>query len=143
MSLPEKLPSMGEEWSNWFGTNKELLQCEFLRTRAEKASGKNFSTIKLEVTIVKGTSIFLLQATGKDEAACKEFLNALINEYLEFKKESKRHAYQKAIEAVTNAIKAAEKDNKEIVKALTDYRNQLQIAAALDVHPLMERLPDK
>ena len=143
ISLPEKLPLVQGEWSNFFGTNQEILKSEFLRARMEKTSGKNAPGIKLEVTVVKGTSIFLLQATGKDEKACKEFLDTLINEFLEWKKETKRHAYQKSIEATAAAIKDAEKNNKDIVKALTDYRNQLQIAAALDVHPMFERMPDK
>src|SRR5215467_10059951 len=61
-----------EEWQNFFGTQVELMQSEKIRRRTVDRLDRlrqnlNSSLIRLEVSQVRKTTIFNLQAIGKNE----------------------------------------------------------------------------
>lgn len=84
-----------EDPLNYFGTQIELLKSARLQSGAYEKAGIKFKPsddgdlIKIEVARPLGTSILQLQATGRDPSATRGFLQALIGEYLSFKKETR------------------------------------------------------
>src|SRR5215470_9038292 len=70
-----KIPEGGlyaEEWQNFFGTQAELMQSEKIRKRTldrlvRLKQNRNESPVRLEVNQIRKTTIFVLQAFGKDD----------------------------------------------------------------------------
>ncbi len=83
-----------EDPLNYFGTQIELLksprlQSEAMRKAGVQLSGDERNFVKLQVARPMSTSILQLMATGADPVQTQGFLQALIEEYLSFKKESR------------------------------------------------------
>lgn len=83
-----------EDPLNYFGTQIELLKSSRLQGAAARKAGVPPSTdekdrIRLQVARPLGTAILQLQATGANPGLTKGFLDALIEEYLAFKKETR------------------------------------------------------
>src|SRR5215813_9372445 len=90
-----KIPEGGlfaEEWQNFFGTQIEIMKSDKIRQRVLKRlqalnQNRYESPIQLQISQLRKTTIFVLQATGKDQSYTEAYLNALLDEYLSYKKE--------------------------------------------------------
>ena len=83
-----------EDPLNYFGTQIELLKSSRLQGAAFSKIGITAATqekdiVRLQVARPLGTATLQLQATGPDAAKTQGFLQALIEEYLSFKKETR------------------------------------------------------
>ncbi|NBV21219.1 MAG: hypothetical protein EBS05_04760 [Proteobacteria bacterium] len=115
-----KLPDSGlfsEESMNFFGTQIELMQSEKIKERAHAAvkaaqPDLNRATVQLQVTQIRRTSIFQLKATSLDGAYAQAFLNALVDEYLAYKKEMRVVASDDTLASLTTKLLQQEKELK-------------------------------
>ncbi len=81
-----------EEMANFMGTQVELLKSTTVREHALAALLKehpqwDLSYIGLEVSPTPSSAIFNLRAVGSDGSVVRAFLNAVMDEYLKFKKD--------------------------------------------------------
>ncbi|MDX1953417.1 MAG: P-loop NTPase, partial [Verrucomicrobiota bacterium] len=82
-----------EDSLNYYGTQIELLKSSRLQSAAFTKAGvpataQEKDLVKLQVVRPMGTSILQLQASGRDPVVVRAFLEALIEEYISFKKGS-------------------------------------------------------
>jgi Mrp family chromosome partitioning ATPase len=83
-----------EDSLNYYGTQIELLKSPRLQSAAYDAVGLGAAAfekklVKLDVVRPLGTSILQLQATGADPVVAQHFLQALIDGYRSFKKDTR------------------------------------------------------
>ena len=81
-----------EEYSNFFGTQIDLMKSELVETRARqrvKALFPQYPSCHVNVVIAQSqnASVFNLTALGVEGKYAQEYLNALMHEYLTFKRE--------------------------------------------------------
>ena len=146
IKLPEGSPTYSEELMNFFGNNAELLGSPNLKARVFKNHAQDLpqgsaESIRIQVTRIPQTSILLVKATGPDESVCVKYLAVLVHEFLAFKTEEKRKHYDAAIQRVKVALEGAKNDATQ-TKALTNYLDQLGVAARLDTLPVFELWPE-
>jgi hypothetical protein len=130
ISLPKDLPVYQEDSANFYGTNTLLFQSRMLRKRVEMEIGHALpSTLKFTASRIPNTSIITVTATGADDSAAVPFLNALVNQFLQFKTEQKKQFYREAITRVESAMQSAP---PEAAEQLQKYKAQLVVASLLD-----------
>ena len=81
-----------EELNNFFGTQEELMLSDSVRNRASlrlQAADPQFDAapVRLKVTVSPKTSIFNLSAIGASPKTTQDFLQAIMQEYVNFKRE--------------------------------------------------------
>ena len=145
ISLPAGTPTYTEELMNFFGNNISVLTGSYLKARVEKNHGQEIpaavlKSLRVEVNLLPKTSILEIKCSGADETVCQRYLMALTHEFLAYKVEGKKRHYDEAIQRVELAIKNA-KDDLELAKSLTNYRDQLVVASRLDTVSDFELLP--
>ncbi len=102
-----------EESLTYFGTQTELLKSPRLQAKAyEKAGiviepGKK-APIEFEVVQPLKTSILKLQATGPDPVKTQAYLQALVEEYRSFKKETRDATTAEIVESLTEQLSKRE-----------------------------------
>ena len=125
-----KIPEGGlyaEEWQNFFGTQVELMQSDKIRRRTldrleRLKQSHNASPVRLEVSQLRKTTIFFLQATGKDEAYTTAYLNALMDEYLSYRKEVRALSSDDTLASLTSQFLEQEKELKRQQEALLAFQ---------------------
>jgi capsular exopolysaccharide synthesis family protein len=118
-----------EELNNFYGTQIELMQSATIRSRAASAvQAKNpelrSSPVNLSVGQQKGTSFFVLTATGDEPKYTKAFLNACMSEYVQFKREMRTETADTAVIAVTEQLLALDKDLQQGEQDLLEFQKQ-------------------
>jgi capsular exopolysaccharide synthesis family protein len=106
-----------EEALTYFGTQIELLKSAHLQNAAYQRIGyvpkpNQPPPVKLEIIQPLKTSILELEATGSDPAITQNFLQALIDEYLNYKKEARDTISQEIMQSLTDQISKKEDDLK-------------------------------
>jgi uncharacterized protein involved in exopolysaccharide biosynthesis len=91
IELPEG-QAYAEELAYFFNTQMELMQSSEIRSRAAArvdASHPEWPAQPVHISVVhpSGTSVFLLSAAGTEPRYTQAFLEALMDEYIEFKRE--------------------------------------------------------
>lgn len=141
VNLPGTLPLYSEDNVNFYGTHLHVLESEMLLLRAETPlKHPRPPDLKIKAERIPNTSIILVTALSSDDAAARTFLTALIDEFLNYKREQKKRAFAEAIARVDAAIKAA---SREAAPELQKLKSQLAVAALLDTEPDFEKIPDK
>ena len=108
------LPNIFSEDSlNYFGTQIELLKSARLQNAAydRVAQGTTAGAtmpLKLQVVRPMGTSLLQLQATGPDPALTQRFLQAVIDEYKLYKKESRNNTSEEFMSSINEQLKQQE-----------------------------------
>lgn len=131
-----KLPEGGlfsEEAMNFFGTQIELMQSEKIKERAHAAvkaaqPDLNRAAVQLQVTQIRRTSIFQLKATSLDGAYAQAFLNALVDEYLAYKKEMRVVASDDTLASLTAKLLQQEKELKGEQEKLHQFKKANNVA---------------
>jgi capsular exopolysaccharide synthesis family protein len=131
-----KLPEGGlfsEEALNFFGTQIELMQSEKIKERAHAAVKAaqpeiNRATVQLQVTQIRRTSIFQLKATSLDGAYAQAFLNALVDEYLAYKKEMRAVASDDTLATLTAKLLQQDKELKSDQEKLHQFKKANNVA---------------
>lgn len=122
-----------EESLTYFGTQIELLKSARLQGTAFEKIGyvpKPGATppVKLEVTQPMKTSILLLQAAGADPGLTQQFLQALIDEYLAYKKETRRTTSEDVVSSLTEQLAQKEKELKSEQDKFADFQRTNNVA---------------
>lgn len=122
-----------EESQTYFGTQIELLKSARMQSAALAKVGYNPkpgepAPVKLEVTQPLKTSILLLQATGTDPNLTRKFLQALIDEYLAYKKETRRSTSEDVVASLTEQLGQKERELKSQQDALADFQRTNNVA---------------
>ena len=118
-----------EEGNNFFGTQIELMQSEAVRLagqarvqalRPELPQGP----VALSVAQQPHTSIFVFNGTGDNGEYTRALLDAIMQEYINAKKEMRSAKSDTTLSAITNELKVLEKEIKAGDEALVNFLKQ-------------------
>lgn len=114
IALPEGAV-YSEELANFYGTQIELMQSAEVRKRAAarvEASRPDLRAwpVSLSVGQQRGTSFFVLTAVGDEPDYTQAFLDACMDEYIQFKRELRSETSDTALTAITDELLKLDKD---------------------------------
>ena len=122
-----------EESQTYYGTQIELLKSARLQGAAferigfvPKPGGKN--PVKLEVVQPMRTSILVLQATGPDPNLPQRFLQALIGEYLAYRKETRISSSEDVVLSLNDQLAKKEKELQTEQDKLVEFQRTNNVA---------------
>ena len=103
------------ESQTYYGTQIELLKSARLQDQAYTDIGYTpkpgeKAPVKVEVVQPMNTSILVLQATGSDPTLTQRFLQALVDDYLAFKKEMRNSSSEEVVLSLTDQLAGKERD---------------------------------
>jgi hypothetical protein len=126
----------GEEWVNFFGTQRTLMESPMIVDTAKaklgdfvKRNTRNgvHPDVTLQVEILKGTSIFSLKSKSTDREYAIKFLDEVINEYIAYKKRvwnetvgGAQDSNAKTLKELKESYEAAERMLAEFQKTNSD-----------------------
>jgi capsular exopolysaccharide synthesis family protein len=114
---PQLASSMFGQVKDDYATEIELLKGGHLHAAAMEDLGADANKLKkpinVEVVRPMGTSILQLRATGPDAGLTQRFLQSLIDEYLEFKRQSRLSTSEDLIKSLTQELSNHETDLKK------------------------------
>jgi capsular exopolysaccharide synthesis family protein len=114
---PQMASSMFGEVKDDYATEIELLKGGHLYSAAMEDLGTEANRLKkpinVEVVRPMGTSILQLRATGADAVLTQRFLQNLIDEYLEFKRQSRLSTSEDMIKSLTDGLSSRETNLKK------------------------------
>lgn len=98
-----------EELSNFFGTQIRLMESNIVRARAQDRvlslhPNLKPSPVNISVTQSPQASVFLLSARGENGDYTKEYLNAIMHEYLNFKSNIRVSSTESAFVSITEKV---------------------------------------
>src|ERR1051325_1585246 len=119
---------------NFVGTTIALFKGNLISTRASEMLRTNEphlprSPVVLDVSLVPKTSIFLLQARGTYSKYTQAYLNACMEEFLEYRKEIRGKTSDETIQAVTVELRKAREKIAEGQRELAEFQKQLNVAS--------------
>ena len=131
-----KIPDGGlyaEEWQNFFGTQIELMKSEKINRRAldrlqRLKQNRSESLVHLEIDQMRKTTIFELQATGKDPTYTVNYLNALMDEYLAYRKEVRSLSSDDTLASLTTQFLEQEKELKRHQEGMMEFQKTNSVA---------------
>ncbi len=138
VKLPDNL-SFSEDYLNYFGTQIELLQSEKIHNRAlermkvEHPDIKE-APIKVQANQLRRTSIILLRASGPDPAFTRSFLDAVVDEYLSFKREMRTVASDDTLASLTAKLLEQEKTLKTEQEKMYAFKRENNVALLQEVN---------
>ena len=132
MRLPEGA-LFTEDPQNYLGTQTELLRSGRMRqlTLARlQAAGTNAVPqgkdgkplgVKLKVTQAPKSSVFVVEASSSNPAYTQAYLDSLMNEYLEYKKNIRKVVSGDTLASISEQVQRLERDLKADQDALTTF----------------------
>ncbi len=98
-----------EEVQSYYGTQMELMQSRSIRRRASAAVRKQLPEapeipVNFMVTLSPRAAIFTLTASGSDRAYVKLFLNAVMDEYLQYKREMRAQTTDLTLSSISEEM---------------------------------------
>jgi capsular exopolysaccharide synthesis family protein len=118
-----------EEMANFIGTQAALMQSGTVLSRAQArvaaqkpdaATQKN--QVSMNVTVIPKTTIFVLRATGEDPQYVQQFLQAAMEEYINFKKEMRAQTSDTTLAGLTEEILRLEREARKADEELSAYQ---------------------
>lgn len=106
-----------EEWQNFFGTQTELMQSEKIRRRVlQVMKGRPGDMgpvpIRVEVSQPRKTTIFNLTAEAPDAAYLEAYLNAVMDEYLKYRREVRASSSDDTVASLGEQLEKVEREIK-------------------------------
>ena len=122
-----------EELQFFFGTQIELFQSEKIQQRAFTRlqtlnPGATSAPVRIKITHAPKSAVFLLQAMGADPAHTQTFLNALIDEYLNYKKEVRATSSDDTLASISEQVYQQEKELKTEQEKLSTFQRDNNLA---------------
>ena len=122
-----------EESLTYYGTQIELLKSARLQGAAFERVGFVFkpgqkSPVKLDVAQPMKTSILVLQATGSDPNLTQRFLQALIGEYLAYRKETRISSSEDVVLSLNDQLAKKEKELQIEQDKLVEFQRTNNVA---------------
>lgn len=108
-----------EEVSNFFGTQIKLMESNIVRTRAQDRAlslnpGLKPMPVNINAAQSPQASIFLLTAQGENAEYTTAYLNAIMQEYLNFKSSMRTNSAQNTFLSITEKIMEIKEEIEEI-----------------------------
>jgi len=116
-----------EELSNFLGTQAALMQSSVvvhrahLRVQAQKPE-LGMRPVSLKVNVLPKTTIFVLQATGRDEGYTQAFLQACMEEYIALKREMRAATSDTTVAGLTEEAMRLEKELRKAEEELVEFQ---------------------
>jgi capsular exopolysaccharide synthesis family protein len=122
-----------EELQFFFGTQVELMQSEKMQQRAlarvqTLTPEIKPSPVRVRVAQAPKSAMFLLSAVGTDPAYTQAHLNALIDEYLNYKKEIRATSSDDTLASISEQVYQQEKELKAEQEKLTNFQRDNSLA---------------
>ncbi len=132
LQIPES-SLYSEEFQFFFGTQIELLQSDKIRQRAlarVHSLHPDLPSTPVGVNISQSpkSAVFLLQATGTDPVYAQAYLNALIDEYLGYKKEVRANSSDDTLTSLSEQVRQQEKELKAEQEKLSQFQQANSLA---------------
>lgn len=123
-----------EEMSNFFGNQVQMLLSAAVRTRAEnriKAVDPSvvIPYVAIEASPVPSAAMLALRATGPEAAITRTVLDAVMAEFIAFKREMRSDKSEQVLSALTDQISRLEKEVVEGEQALIEFQKKNNIVS--------------
>src|SRR5262249_50750018 len=89
---------------------------------------RNDSPVRIEVNQIRKTTIFVLQASGKDPTYTVNYLNALMDEYLAYRKEVRSLSSDDTLASLTTQFLEQEKELKRHQEGMLEFQKTNSVA---------------
>ncbi len=114
VNIPDASSAYSEELANYLGTQTEIMRSHEVVSRARQRVLLEQPGIegdaRLDIRVVQGTSIFTLSATGGKADYCRAFLDAVMSEFTQFKRERRMVTSQTTIEQISTELTRLENE---------------------------------
>lgn len=116
-----------EEVSQFLGTQVAIMKSATVLSRAGERvrtlrPNLNFSPVTLHISVLPKTTIFNFQALGADGEYTRAYLDAVMEEYINFKKEMRTGVSDNTLAGITDKLVPLERDLKKLENELLDYQ---------------------
>ncbi|MEZ5324239.1 MAG: polysaccharide biosynthesis tyrosine autokinase [Verrucomicrobiales bacterium] len=103
-----------EEMANFYGTQAQILNSGELRRRVGERvkvlhPGLAPSVVNLTIERQKNSSVFDLESLSRDAAYARAYLDALLDEYINFRREMRSRVSENTLDALTEELARAQK----------------------------------
>lgn len=117
-----------EELGNFLGTQAALMQGQTVLSRARdrvatENPGLTPCSVKVDVSVLPKTTIFILRATGQEPQYTQKFLQACMVEYNNMKKEMASHASDTTVSGLSDQIQKLDPELNRIDDQLVAFLN--------------------
>ena len=117
-----------EELGNFLGTQAALMQGQTVLSRArDRVASENPGltpcSVKVDVSVLPKTTIFILRATGQEPQYTQKFLQACMVEYNNMKKEMASHASDTTVSGLSDQIQKLDPELNRIDDQLAAFLN--------------------
>lgn len=118
-----------EESLNYLGTQIELLKSPRLRSAAYRRiqnarNNTNGFPVKIDVVQPMKSSVLFVSAKGSDPVVTQAYLDTLVNEYLDYKKETRTSTSQDVLISMTEQLTKQEKDLRVEQDKLLNFQKE-------------------
>jgi capsular exopolysaccharide synthesis family protein len=122
-----------EDAQNYYGTQVELLKSARLQSAAFEKAGITLkpgekAPFKVDVYQPLKTSLLTVQVTGPDPALAQRFLKALVEEYLAYKKETRRSTSEDLVASLGTELSKREAELKSEQDKWVDFQKSNNVA---------------
>ena len=126
LSIPEG-SVYNEEMSNFLGTQVALMQSANVLSRVEARLQKSRPDlapcrVNVAVSVIPKTTIFVLRATGAEAAYTQAYLQAVMEEYSQFKKEMRSQTSETTLASITEELGRLERDLRRGEDELVNFQ---------------------
>ena len=116
-----------EELSNFLGTQAALMQSGVVINRAHarvmaQKPDAGMHPVGLRVSVSPKTTIFVLQASGRDPDYTQAFLQSSMEEYIALKREMRMQTSDTTVAGLTEEVMRLEKELRKAEKELTEFQ---------------------
>lgn len=130
-NLPEGV-SYSEELANFFGTQLEIMRSpqiiELARKRVLEENEGISGGAQLTATQVPKTSIFALTARGDNAEYTRLFLDAVMDEFIGFKRDKRQETSFAAISQISEELSRLKREQEKQQNAIFDFKKKYNIA---------------
>ena len=122
-----------EELGNFLGTQAALMQGQAVLTRArDRVTAENQGlascSVKVDVSVLPKTTIFVLRAGGAEPQYTQKFLQACMVEYINLKKEMAAHTSDTTIAGMTEQIQKLEPELNRVDEQISAFLSTNDLA---------------
>lgn len=119
--------TVADESSYFIGTQLELMQSAEVRARARarvQALKPDLTPVSVNITAYQQprTSIFILQGTGSEPNYTQALLDAVMEEYISRRKETRSEKSQSALTAITEQVVKVEKEINQVDEEMLSFQ---------------------
>lgn len=131
VNVPEAASAYSEELANYLGTQAEIMRSQEVLSRARQRVELEQPGLKgdarIDIRVVPQTAIFSLSATGGVGPYCRAFLDALMQEFTQFKRERRMVTSQTTIEQISSELGRLETSIGEQERELLRFKERNNI----------------